>query len=98
MSKWMRPFAEIKEGVRLMLLKKALPIPAVYDPAWNLSDNTVMFFSTSQKAIGVAVFGGMLAATVFGVVLVPVLYAVMQGLREWVKGSKADPEPTEDAA
>ncbi|MGI9368756.1 MAG: efflux RND transporter permease subunit [Ruegeria sp.] len=54
--------------------------------------------AASQKAIGVAVFGGMLAATVFGVVLVPVLYAVMQGLREWVKGSKADPEPTEDAA
>ncbi len=53
--------------------------------------------AASQKAIGVAVFGGMLAATVFGVVLVPVLYAVMQGLREWIKGSKGDLEPTEDA-
>ncbi len=53
--------------------------------------------AASQKAIGVAVFGGMLSATVFGVVLVPVLYAVMQGLREWIKGSKGDLEPTEDA-
>ena len=43
---------EIKENMRLVLLKKAIPIPAVYDMAWNLSDNTVLFFSTSQKAIG----------------------------------------------
>ena len=55
--------------------------------------------AASQKAIGVAVFGGMLAATVVGVVVVPVLYAVMQGAREWVKGSKGDdPEPPGDAA
>ena len=43
---------EIKETMRLVLLKKAIPIPAVYDMAWNLSDNPVLFFSTSQKAIG----------------------------------------------
>ena len=43
---------EIKDSMRLMLLKKAVPIPAVYDLAWNLSDNTVLFFTTSQKAIG----------------------------------------------
>ncbi|MCV6823983.1 MULTISPECIES: efflux RND transporter permease subunit [Halocynthiibacter] len=52
--------------------------------------------AASQKAIGVAVFGGMLAATVIGVILVPVLYVVMQSLREWIKGEnrkpKADPE------
>ncbi len=54
--------------------------------------------AASQKAIGVAVFGGMLAATLFGVILVPVLYAVMQGLREWVKGSKNDLGPSEEAA
>jgi HAE1 family hydrophobic/amphiphilic exporter-1 len=41
--------------------------------------------AASQKAIGVAVFGGMLAATVIGVVLVPVLYVVMQSLRERLK-------------
>lgn len=41
--------------------------------------------AASQRAIGMAVFGGMLAATVLGVMLVPVLYAAMQGLREWAK-------------
>ena len=43
--------------------------------------------AASQKAIGVAVFGGMLMATVVGVILIPVLYAFMQGLREWAKGT-----------
>lgn len=51
--------------------------------------------AASQKAIGVAVFGGMLAATLFGVILVPVLYAVMQGLREWLKGGRKETEPTQ---
>ncbi|MFC3615796.1 efflux RND transporter permease subunit [Lutimaribacter marinistellae] len=51
--------------------------------------------ASSQKAIGVAVFGGMLAATVFGVILVPVLYAVMQGAREWIKGSPNPPAEAE---
>lgn len=43
---------EIKESIRLSLLKRAIPLPAVYDLVWDLSDNTVLFFSTSQKAIG----------------------------------------------
>ncbi len=51
--------------------------------------------AASQKAIGVAVFGGMLAATVFGVILVPVLYVVLQTLREWVKGTRGDAKPVE---
>jgi HAE1 family hydrophobic/amphiphilic exporter-1 len=42
--------------------------------------------AASQQAIGYAVFGGMAFATVFGVVFVPVLYVVMQSLRERVKG------------
>ena len=54
--------------------------------------------AASQKAIGVAVFGGMLAATLFGVILVPVLYAVMQSMREWIKGTNKDPDPSEKAA
>lgn len=54
--------------------------------------------AASQKAIGVAVFGGMLAATLVGVILVPVLYALMQSLREWIKGTKNDPEPSEETA
>ena len=41
---------EIKESVKLMLLKKALPVPAVYDLCWNLADGTLLFFSTNQKA------------------------------------------------
>lgn len=38
---------EIKENIKLMLTKKASPIPAVYDLCWNLANNTVLFFSTS---------------------------------------------------
>ncbi|MBK0329258.1 efflux RND transporter permease subunit [Rhodobacteraceae bacterium F11138] len=41
--------------------------------------------AASQQAIGVAVFGGMLAATAVGVILIPVLYVMMQSLRETVK-------------
>lgn len=42
--------------------------------------------AASQKAIGIAVFGGMLAATVIGVIVVPVLYVLLQSVREKVKG------------
>jgi len=41
---------ELRESVRLSLMKKAVPVPAVYELAWNLADNTLMFFSTSAKA------------------------------------------------
>ncbi len=44
---------EIKDNVRLMLTKKAVPVPVVYDLVWNLSENTVLFFSTSAKALEV---------------------------------------------
>ena len=42
---------EIKERVRAELVRKSVPVPAVYDVAWNLSDGTVLFFSTSKKAL-----------------------------------------------
>jgi multidrug efflux pump len=45
--------------------------------------------AASQKAIGIAVFGGMLAATVLGVIVVPLLYALMQSMRERLKGPQA---------
>ncbi|MGV6849761.1 MAG: efflux RND transporter permease subunit [Marinibacterium sp.] len=47
--------------------------------------------AASQSAIGIAVFGGMLAATVIGVMVVPVLYVILQYLREFLKsfGRKA---------
>ncbi|OKY75695.1 MAG: DNA recombination-dependent growth factor C [Desulfobulbaceae bacterium DB1] len=41
---------EIKENVKLMLLKKAVPVPATYDLCWNLSQGNLLFFSTSLKA------------------------------------------------
>ncbi len=53
--------------------------------------------AASQKAIGVAVFGGMLAATVIGVVIVPILYVLLQGMREWIKGIGKKDAPNEAA-
>ncbi len=41
---------EIKERVRAELIRKSAPIPATYDLCWNLSNNTLFFFSTSKKA------------------------------------------------
>lgn len=41
---------EIKENVRLQLVKRAVPAPAVYDLCWNLADNVLLFFSTNKKA------------------------------------------------
>ena len=42
---------EIKERVRTELVRKSVPVPAVYDMAWNLSDATLLFFSTNKKAM-----------------------------------------------
>lgn len=42
---------EIKERVRAELVRKSAPIPATYDICWNLSENTLLFFSTSKKAM-----------------------------------------------
>ncbi|ADC61222.1 efflux RND transporter permease subunit [Allochromatium vinosum] len=41
----------------------------------------------SQRAVGTAVFGGMLAAALIGIFLIPMLYVVFQRLREWAHGS-----------
>jgi hydrophobe/amphiphile efflux-1 (HAE1) family protein len=40
--------------------------------------------AASRQSIGTTVFGGMLAATILGLVLVPVFYAVIESLREGV--------------
>lgn len=42
---------EIKERVRSQLVRKSVPVPAVYDLCWNLADGTLLFFSTSKKAM-----------------------------------------------
>ena len=39
----------------------------------------------SRRGVGTAVFGGMLAASLLGIFLIPVLYVVFQHMREWVK-------------
>jgi hypothetical protein len=41
---------QIREDIRLQLIKKALPVPSVYELSWNLANNTVLFFSISTKA------------------------------------------------
>jgi multidrug efflux pump subunit AcrB len=51
----------------------------------------------SRRAVGTAVFGGMLAASSIGIFLVPMLYVTFQKLRERAKtrfgGSSKDPHP-----
>jgi Cu/Ag efflux pump CusA len=42
-----------------------------------------------QRALGTAVFSGMLGVTAFGILLTPVFYAVIQRLRE-----QSNPEPS----
>jgi hypothetical protein len=41
---------QVRQDIQLQLAKKAMPLPAVYDLAWNLADNTVLFYSISPKA------------------------------------------------
>ncbi len=41
---------EIREEQTQRLLKKVLPLPAVYDVCWNTGADEVLFFSTSKKA------------------------------------------------
>jgi HAE1 family hydrophobic/amphiphilic exporter-1 len=48
----------------------------------------------SRVALGTAVFGGMLAATVVGTLLIPVMYYVVQSIRERINGQ---PSPKEKA-
>ena len=41
---------EIKERIQNELMRKALPMPSVFDMCWNLEDSTLLFFSTNKKA------------------------------------------------
>ncbi len=41
---------EIKERMHTELMRKAVPVPAVYDLCWNLAESTLLFFSTNKKA------------------------------------------------
>ena len=46
--------------------------------------------AVSRRALGTAVFGGMLLATIFGVLMVPVFYVVVQKLTEMIRPQKAE--------
>src|SRR5882724_5003691 len=50
--------------------------------------------AASRRAVGTPVFGGMIAASVFGIFIIPMLYVVFQWLRERVAGRTAPaPKP-----
>jgi DNA recombination-dependent growth factor C len=40
---------EIKESVRTDLMRKAIPVPSIFELCWGLSDATLLFFSTNKK-------------------------------------------------
>lgn len=42
---------EIKERLRTQLARKSVPVPAVYDIIWSLSNSTLFFFTTNKKAM-----------------------------------------------
>lgn len=45
----------------------------------------------ARHAVSIPVFAGMLAASLIGIFLIPMLYVVVQGGREWVKGRLSPP-------
>ena len=45
--------------------------------------------AASRHSLGYAIFGGMLAATIIGTILVPVLYYIVQNTRERLKKTPA---------
>jgi HAE1 family hydrophobic/amphiphilic exporter-1 len=40
--------------------------------------------AAGRRALGTAVFGGMLLATILGIFLIPVAYVVIQKLNDWI--------------
>jgi hydrophobe/amphiphile efflux-1 (HAE1) family protein len=51
----------------------------------------------SRRAVGTPVFGGMLAASLIGIFMIPMLYVVFQGLRERVKAKLRGTRPARAA-
>ena len=51
----------------------------------------------SRRAVGTAVFGGMIAASSIGIFLVPMLYATFQRMRERVKARFGGPPPKSES-
>ncbi|MDK9705420.1 MAG: recombination-associated protein RdgC [Desulforhopalus sp.] len=40
---------QIKERIRTELMRKAIPIPSTFELCWNLTNSTLLFFSTNKK-------------------------------------------------
>jgi HAE1 family hydrophobic/amphiphilic exporter-1 len=51
----------------------------------------------SRRAVGTPVFGGMVAAALFGIFVIPMLYVVFQQLRERTSRQKPTPAPPQPA-
>ncbi|MGH6961576.1 MAG: efflux RND transporter permease subunit, partial [Dongiaceae bacterium] len=54
--------------------------------------------AASQRGVGTAVFGGMIAASTIGIFLVPMLYVTIQWIRERLKGGWRGTKPATPAA
>ena len=55
--------------------------------------------AATQRAVGTAVFGGMIAASALGIFVIPGLYVAFQWAREKIKGApKPAAKPAEPAA
>jgi len=52
----------------------------------------------SRRAVGTAVFGGMLAASLLAIFLIPMLYVTFQHMREWTKARFGAGRTREQAA
>ncbi|HRU07714.1 MAG TPA: efflux RND transporter permease subunit, partial [Candidatus Brocadiia bacterium] len=50
--------------------------------------------AAGRQALGAAVFGGMIAATLFPIVFVPVFYVVSQAASEWLARRHGKTTPT----
>jgi len=42
----------------------------------------------TRHAVGTPVFGGMIAASLFGIFIIPLLYITAEGLRGWASRRK----------
>ncbi|MBF9234175.1 efflux RND transporter permease subunit [Microvirga alba] len=49
----------------------------------------------SRRGVGTSVFGGMLAASLLGIFVIPPLYVLVQRTRERIKGAPKPPQPAE---
>ena len=45
--------------------------------------------ANARRALGTAVFGGMIAATVLSLIFVPLFYAIIQRFSEWIRSGNS---------